>query len=271
MLARLLKHEFRSTRRIIPWIYLVTICMGLFSLLVRTLGVKWLSDLFLFLMVAAGAGAVLMTYVLVIYRYYKNLYNSEGYLTHTLPVDAGRILASKIIVSFFWLLASYLVMAGVLLTAGSLVLGEQGMTLAGVIRQFMASSGLPQNLLVWLVIAVAAYACLSILYFISQVFFAITLGNTSRFHSYGIGGPILLYLATNFTVQIGTLVFMTFIPAGIVFRNGAFSFVPQGMLATFINQNEGVFGLGSILFILIATVGLLIWTERLIRRSTSLR
>ncbi len=271
MFAKLMKHEFKATSRIVPFVYLVTLFMILTNLSVRQLGIQWLSSLFLALLILSGVAEILMTYVLVIFRYYKNLYNSEGYLMHTLPVRAGDLFWSKLIVSFFWLFISYLVMIGVVLTTMLVVAGEQGQSLGQVIDMLRSGAGLQKDSLTWLVAAMSGYLCLSILYFLAQVFFAITLGNLSRFHHLGIGAPIIGYLITNFLLQLGTLASMVVIPLGLTIENGNLHFVSKSMLVTILNPDEPVFGLGSILFILVATACLYLSTIKLLRKCTSLR
>jgi hypothetical protein len=271
MLDKLLKHEFKATQRIVPWVYLVTFFMVITSLLARPLGIKWLSGLLLVLMILCGIATILMTYVIVFYGYYKNLYQAEGYLMHTLPVKPGQLLLSKVIVSFVWLLLSYLLLAAVVLTVAVLVTGESGVRLGDLLERVLMESGLSRASIGWLAGALAGYVCLSILYLMAQVFFAISLGNISRFHSLGAGAPILFYLCVYFLGQLGTLAFMVLVPAGLTISQGAVQFVSRGMLATLLNENDLVFGLGSIFFMLVATVGLFIWTKRLICNSTSLR
>jgi hypothetical protein len=46
----------------------------------------------------------IITLVLILARYYKNFFTDEGYLTFTLPVSRTKLLNSKIIMTFFWLI-----------------------------------------------------------------------------------------------------------------------------------------------------------------------
>ena len=50
-----------------------------------------------------------MSLVVMIQRFYKNVLGDEGYLTLTLPVNVHEILWSKLIVSFVWFLATGLI------------------------------------------------------------------------------------------------------------------------------------------------------------------
>jgi hypothetical protein len=273
MFTQLLKHEFKATRRIIPWIYLVTAFMIATGLLSSRLGIEWLTSLLLVLIAVSGLAGVLMTYVLIVYRYYKNLYQSEGYLTHTLPVKSGQILGSKILVAFVWLLVSYLMMLGAILVIFLMVTGQnsQPISIGDVLRMAPGALGLTQASVNWLIGAAIVYICLSILYLLAQIYFAISLGNTSRFHSLGVAAPVLIWLGLYLVSQLGVFTFMILVPLGLTVDNQTLQFIPRSMLATLINPEDFVFGLGSILFIILATAGLLFGTNRLIQRTTSLR
>jgi hypothetical protein len=273
MFAQLVKHEFRATRRIMPWIYLVTALLIGGSLLVDQLGIRWLRGLVLALMALGGLAGVIMTYVLTIQRYYRNIYDAEGYLTHTLPVRSGQILGSKILVAFGWILASYILLLGVIVTIILLMSDSLAapMNLDSLIQQAAALTGLTRQSFNGLILAVAAYLCLSILYLLAQVFFAITLGNLSRLHALGLAAPVLIWLGLYLACQIGILVFMVLIPLGLTVDHQTLKFIPQGMWRTLFHPEEFIFGLGSVLFIILATIGLFAGTNRLIRKSTSLR
>lgn len=274
MLAQLLKHEFRATRRLVPFIYLATLIIILGNLLLRQLDIPWLNTTMLILMIVAGIGEAILTYVVVIYRYYKNLYNSEGYLMHTLPVPPRQLLTSKVIVSFIWLLISYLLMVGVVLTVALIMVGDQvgaNLSIGQLIDQIIASTGLQITSFYAIFAAFIAYILLSIVYLLSQIFLAISVGNLSRFHRMGIGAPIFTYLAIYFFTQIMTLVFMIAVPLGLTVNGGVLQLVPESMLATITNPNRPVIGLGSIVFIILATIGFFVLTAHIMKRRTSLK
>lgn len=113
MLGKLIKHEFRATGRILLPVYLV---MLLTAALVRGFQVlteqmagefmRVLAVLSVLLFSAAVFGGSILAFVLMIYRFYKNLMTDEGYLMFTLPVTTGQLIWSKMIVSAVWLLAT---------------------------------------------------------------------------------------------------------------------------------------------------------------------
>lgn len=271
MFAKLLKHEFRATARIVPFIYLVALFMIATNLLTRQLNIGGLSVLLQFLMVVVGLAAILMTYVVIVTRYYKNLYGNEAYLTQTMPVKPARQVMSKAIAAFVWLILSYLVMGGIVLTIMILTAKEQGQSIGKMLSDLIAGLGLEASSF-WLAVgALVAYICLSMFYLLAQVYFAITLGNLSRFHSLGIAAPILFYMGTNFVLQLCTLGAMIAVPLGLTIRQGVLTVVPQGMLATLIDPNNVIIGFGGVVFMILATIGLFVATMKLMGKHTSIK
>lgn len=120
MLSKLMKHEWKSTWKLPAGLCaFVLIMTGLGCLsfrlpMWRTLADERFSSFTFFDLLAVG---LLITYffsivisgvAVTIYfaiRYYRNLFTNEGYLTHTLPVTSGQLIASKGLVSIFWNLA----------------------------------------------------------------------------------------------------------------------------------------------------------------------
>ena len=45
---------------------------------------------------------VVVTFVVILQRFYKNLLEGEGYLMHTLPVPTWMLVASKLIAAVIW-------------------------------------------------------------------------------------------------------------------------------------------------------------------------
>ena len=109
MLRKLMKHEFRATGRIMLPLYLILLATAIganFStrgLLETDLKVL---DLLGGLLVMAFAVAIIavcvMSMVVMVQRFYKNLLQDEGYVMMTLPVSVHQQVWSKLIVSAVW-------------------------------------------------------------------------------------------------------------------------------------------------------------------------
>lgn len=128
MLRKLLKHEFRATGRIMLPLYLVLLVTALGSNLVtrgmletpyRLLDI--LGTLIIVAFAFAIGGVLVMSFVLMIQRFYKNLLQDEGYLMFTLPVSVHQHIWSKLIVSAVWFVATVLA-----IIAASLIVAYRG-------------------------------------------------------------------------------------------------------------------------------------------------
>lgn len=122
MFAKLLKHEWKSSSRILGILSLAALGVGVLGavvmriitnlemkpdssdLLIAVLGMLLL---FMFLaLVAYVAG----TGILLLYRFYKSKFTDEGYLTFTLPVTSHQIFLSSFLNIAAWTAISLLVM-----------------------------------------------------------------------------------------------------------------------------------------------------------------
>ena len=125
MLSKLLKYEFKSTGRTFGLCYAGVVAA---ALLLRILGL--LSDsigfsdtlprsVVLFTEFLTGLSGVayavmivavcVITFLLILQRFYKNLLSGEGYLMHTLPVRPWQHIASKLIAAVVWTVLSFFV------------------------------------------------------------------------------------------------------------------------------------------------------------------
>ena len=115
MLRKLLKHEFRATGRVMLPMYLILLVTALGSNLAGRGMLNGHSDILntlaVIIVMAFGiaiCGVLVMSFVLMIQRFYKNLLQDEGYLMFTLPVSVHQHIWSKLIVSVVWFAATIL-------------------------------------------------------------------------------------------------------------------------------------------------------------------
>jgi hypothetical protein len=155
MLGKLLKHEFRATGRLmLPALGAVLVLAVLANFSIRFIQVTdstFLTILFGLVIGAFGIGmiaAAVMTLVLMILRFYRNLLRDEGYLMHTLPVSVHELVWSKLIVSLVWFAVTGLVICLVVILTALIQTGtDLGELFAGFpswaeIRDFLREAGL---------------------------------------------------------------------------------------------------------------------------------
>lgn len=107
MLSKLLRHEFRATGRIMLPVYaLLLVSCGGCTLFGSLLGrypestvLSVVQTVFATLFGVTTFGMLLLTLVLMVYRFYKNLMTDEGYLMFTLSVSRSQLIWSKLLVA----------------------------------------------------------------------------------------------------------------------------------------------------------------------------
>lgn len=102
MLGKLLKYELKATSRTFLPIYIALILVALGNRLFRlgniNLGFGLTTAILVGLFVALGV----LTLIVTIQRFNRNLLGDEGYLMFTLPVTAHELIFSKLIATLIW-------------------------------------------------------------------------------------------------------------------------------------------------------------------------
>ena len=117
MVGKLIKHEFRATARVMLMVYALlaaaALLLNLSIFLEDTTDNMDLVAVFNFVSILSGIGmavAVVITAVVMIGRFYRNLLKDQGYLMHTLPVSVHGHIWSKLLVSLVWFAATFAVL-----------------------------------------------------------------------------------------------------------------------------------------------------------------
>lgn len=285
MFGKLVKHEFRATRRVIPFVFLLTVFIAIMMMLSVLLNLSAITGLTLALLIIMIVAEVTVTYVLVIWRFYRTMCGNEAYLSHTLPVRPQLLLWSKLLVSFVWVALSYLVLFLCLTPVVIIIAKGTGSSFSEITDQMKSvwdfiGFGGHEVIVIPLIIVLFS---ISILYGLSEFFFSVSLGSTSKMHKYGVGGPILVYLGLYFGLQVVGLIAMM-IPLAVKISmtdagRVSYSVVTKNMLQWFLDQiknsggaaNAGQFGLGTFLVMPVIMGVLLYVTSRIVEKHTSVR
>ncbi len=114
MLGKLMKYELKDTSRWLLPGYAALLVMAIINRIFMAVNGQ---STFLILskgitMTLYGCGVVavgVLTMVVVVYRFYKNLMTDQGYLMFTLPVPTWQHIMSKLLVGMLWMVASAVV------------------------------------------------------------------------------------------------------------------------------------------------------------------
>lgn len=118
MLGKLFKYELKATARLFIPLYLTILAfavVNLFFLPTYNIGEKSSAlhgiamSISMIIYVTLMIGMLLMTLIVMIQRFYKNLLGDEGYLMFTLPVQPWKHIFSKLAVSMLWTVVSGIV------------------------------------------------------------------------------------------------------------------------------------------------------------------
>lgn len=276
MLKKLLKYEFKYVARImipilIAMLGLTIIASGLFTVNLRySQNYQWSSGetlianiislvtgLFSVLALLLLCAAVIAITILLAYRYYKNLFDSEGYLSFTLPVSANAQLMTKLISAFVWICITGIVAfisCCVFAIFGTASSGIVNMTLLQeaeeVIRYLLNHIGVNEVLFI---IEGIFFILFSLIFNILLIYLAITIGSIiSKRHK--IVTAVGLYIAINTVVgivQSVVLMFSSYILLGNASMEPTSYNVTEYLHFTLISQSVLMVIMGVISYLLI--------------------
>lgn len=142
MLGKLIKYEFKATKRIMIPAIIALICVSVVNgILLGFATNKVLHDSIVFntfsaasiFIYAFGIMAILvLAGILSIFRFYKSDLSNEGYLTHTLPVNISKEIISKVSVGTLWVILAgcAIIISLLLISSFQMFFNLNGLTLS---------------------------------------------------------------------------------------------------------------------------------------------
>lgn len=213
MLSKLMKYEIEATQRIFLPLYGLILIFALINKVFLKFNMNNMSGISavpfgitIVVYCLLIAALMVMTLVVTIQRFYKNLLGDEGYLSFTLPVPAHSHIDSKMIIALMWNIVSLLVS---LLSVFLLAINENNISnfsqFCMEIGTFFSQYGAAAYLLLLELIVLLV---VSVLQVILQIYAATTVGNLSGKHKLltGIGA----YIGFGVIQQIITSILMNF-------------------------------------------------------------
>ena len=203
MVRKLFKYEIKSYLRILLPINLIILAVAVFGRIIQffesdstVYDIVFGSSMFgLF----AGAAVLLvMTVIVVIVRFYKNLFTSEGYLSFTLPVTESQHIAVKLITAllFEFFAVVTLILSAAIMTSGE-TLVEIIKAIAYLLKSLMGEIG--AHLPIY-IIEIALLILASAVYNILLYYTCICIGQRAKKNRIFIA--VLVYFAYYAIVQI---------------------------------------------------------------------
>lgn len=109
MLGKLIKYEFKATGRVFLPMFGALLIVALISRLFINLRFQTPMAIGIALSVIMIIAIFVITLIITLQRFYKNLLSSEGYLMFTLPVKTDSLIWSKLIVASIWNICSIII------------------------------------------------------------------------------------------------------------------------------------------------------------------
>lgn len=174
--------------------------MGGFAPLENMNGEGWLFFITILIFAFIIAGLMISTFILVIRRFYQNVYGKQGYLTMTLPVNSHQIILSKLLAAFIWYILTFitfLLSIFIIIAIGSLpeiqTTSNAWKALFEGLSELFGSYSFPYAIFSYIISLISA---------ILLTYFAISLGQLFKDHR--ILFAVLFYIAIEFVIGIVT-------------------------------------------------------------------
>lgn len=195
MLTKLIGYEMKAFGRIILPLYAATLGMAL----IMGLGVRFLDERFYSNFLGAMVvmafvilifATMIMTGVLSVQRFYRNLLGNEGYLMFSLPVGTHHLILSKVIGSLIWsFLSGAVAVCTVAIMGLAAVPLEDIMKMFGNIGEYISRYSLEKKIgqgVIWIFIMILFFA-MSLM----QIYTALAIGH--QWSEHRIAGSVLAY------------------------------------------------------------------------------
>ncbi len=270
MLGKLIKNEFKANLHTIGMIYVVAAAAILIMMAAYIVEITWLSAIATIVLIATGFLAVVMTFVSVVSNFKKTLFGGQGYLSFTLPVTSGQLLAAKTITSFCWMLLSYAVaigiFIGVYLYATAMIGEDVKLALQMLTSMF---EGMPDVNTIKAVIAIAALIIfIRIVVLIAQLYFAITIANTRIMQKLGGFAAVAVFFAVFIVMQVISVLLAQYVPLSIVLTGEGLFYSTTSTMSDPIGLS---FGVAGTIFNVVCAAALFVGTAKLMNTKVNIK
>lgn len=260
MLSKLFKHEMKASSRLLLPIYMVLIVLTIMDRIVLSLDIfdgllAVIPGFITFAYIVSLIAIVIVSTVIIIIRFYKNLMTDEGYLMFTIPVKTRALINSKMFAAIIWTVASFVAVVASLLAV--FATSERIEMLVDVWNMVWAEfeyafGDYGTIFIIELIISII----LGLFNNVLQIYASIALGQL--FNGHKVLGSFAAYIAITMAIQtVSTVIFLI---AGFVFPN---SFENTKSLPYIIIP-------ATILFTLVTNVAYYLITEYMFKKKLNL-
>lgn len=261
MLKKLLKYELRATARVMLPVYLAMLVMTVIAKFFFWMVNYSTNTMQLNSWVTAGMGismglyvmvitaAVVMTFVVIVQRFYKNLFTDEGYLMNTLPVTNHQHILSKLLIASFWS-----IICGIVITLSIIILVTNDVNLFdffGAIGDVFSQLSASETFHVWIIfIEIILSLLLSFVSSVLMIYVSIALGQL--FNDHKILASFGIYIAITVGLQIIGVILMLIVTT--IYTSSGFD-LNAWMTASDINAMITIHGFMWLMIIANAVLG----------------
>jgi hypothetical protein len=221
MLGKVLKYDLKNTYKLLIIFYIINIVAALACGLVTkyvtasSLMVEIVKGTLRGIAFSAIANTVINNFTRLLVLFKRSFYGDESYLTHTLPVKKETLYISKFITALITCFTSIVVVIA------SVFIMFMNTDLLGILKTSMLQTGIPEEKINFLLIALLVLVFLQISAMICSGYTGIIKGHRDNNHKIllSVVWGVLTYMAYQ---SIITVVVLSINPNGIVSSVGAF-------------------------------------------------
>lgn len=201
MLLKLMKYDLKSIFKKMVFYYIVVIGLAIFSKILllifedtRFAAIASLPTMLFFISLSL---CNIVTMIISMIRYYKNMLLDEGYLTHTLPVKRSTILFAKLLSALIAEIVSLLVMSiSVFIFSPELILLLLDEILIAIQSLITSYNGTVYYILFLVILEIIIYSVCKV----TEVAMCLTLGASHNKNKLVMA--FVYYIGINFVLQI---------------------------------------------------------------------
>jgi len=265
MLGKLIRYEISATGRLFLPFYGALIVFALINKLFFSFDTPvpdFIANVTMATYIIIIVAIVVLTYLVMIQRFYKNLLSDEGYLMFTLPVKSWQHIASKLVVAVMWTILSLLV---TLFTIFLMVFNSEMIPhiqeLVAEVQQEFAP--LNHAAIVSLFLQLSVTALISSVATILMIYTSIAIGHV--FGKHRVLASFGAFLGINFAIQSASSLFMAFIMPSTIEKLDEF----DGAFVEIMNLLQGLFQISNVINILLCAVFFLV-TSYILQKKLNL-